>query len=67
MGTVLGNRWVRGIAALALLLALYAWLGFRVAPGVLRQQAIELVRERGEAAFSALISTALKMFLIAPM
>ena len=46
MGEVLKNRWVRAAAVLALLVGAYAWLGFRVAPGLVRQQAIDLVRER---------------------
>ncbi len=46
MGAVLSSRTLRIAALLALLVALYAFLGFKVAPGLIREQAIGAVRER---------------------
>lgn len=45
MGTILKSRWFRLAAALAGLLALYAWVGFKLVPGLLRSQATDYVRE----------------------
>ncbi len=46
MGGLLRSRWVRGIALAAALVGLYAFLGFRVAPGIVRSQAIDYVKQQ---------------------
>jgi hypothetical protein len=45
MRAILESKWFRASAAVALLLGLYAFVGFRVAPGLIRDQAIAAVRE----------------------
>jgi len=45
MGSILKSKWFRATAIVALLLGLYAFLGFRVAPGLIRDRAIAAVRD----------------------